>query len=97
MLMGGRFEPAVEVLKILSPLPLMLSATYSCGQLCLLPLRKDRTVLRIVFVAAAVNLCCSFILGPRWGHIGMATTVLISESLVALSLFSNVLRLRELF
>ena len=97
MLMGRNFEPAVEVLRILSPLPLALSITYSCGQLCLLPLRKDRTVLRVVFFAAAVNLICSFTLGPRWGHVGMAATVLISESVVASSLAWNVLRSREVF
>jgi PST family polysaccharide transporter len=94
-LMGGRFEPAVLVLKILSPLPLLLGTTFSCGQLWLLPLRRDRTVLRIGFIAAAVNLICSFTLGPRWGHVGMATSVLISESVVASSLLWNVLRLRD--
>jgi PST family polysaccharide transporter len=97
MLMGGRFEPAVTVLRILSPLPLALATTYSCGQLCLLPLRKDRTVLRIVFIAALINLCCSFTLGPRWGHLGMAATVLISESVVACSLAWNVFRLKDVF
>jgi PST family polysaccharide transporter len=97
MLMGGRFEPAVRVLKILSPLPLLLATTFACGQLFLLPLRRDKTVLRVVFFAAAVNLTGSFILGPRWGHVGMATTVLISETVVASSLAWNVLRLREVF
>jgi PST family polysaccharide transporter len=95
ILMGGRFEPAVLVLKILSPLPLLLATTFSCGQLWLLPLRKDRTVLRVGFAAAAVNLICSFTLGPRWGHVGMAATVLVSESVVASSLLWNVLRLRD--
>jgi polysaccharide transporter, PST family len=96
ILMGGRFAPAVLVLKILSPLPLLLATTFSCGQLWLLPLRRDRTVLRVGFTAAAVNLICSFTLGPRWGHVGMAATVLISESVVASSLLWNVLRLRDL-
>ena len=94
-LMGSNFEPAVKVLKILSPLPLALSITYSCGQLCLLPLRRDRTVLRVVICAAVINLVCSFTLGPRWGHVGMAVTVLISECVVAASLAWNVLRLRD--
>jgi PST family polysaccharide transporter len=95
ILMGGRFEPAVVVLKILSPLPLLLATTFSCGQLWLLPLRKDRTVLRVGFLAAAVNLTCSFTLGPRWGHVGMAITVLVSEAVVALCLLWNVVRLRD--
>ena len=94
-LMGGRFEPAVNVLRILSPLPFTIATTYSCGQLFLLPMRKDSTVLRIVFATAAVNLICSFTLGPRWGHVGMATSVLISETLVAASLAWNVFRARR--
>ncbi|MDP9054613.1 MAG: flippase [Acidobacteriota bacterium] len=95
MLMGARFEPAVKVLRILSPLPFALATTFACGQLYLLPLRRDATVLHVVFFAAAVNLAGSFILGPRWGHIGMAVTVLISETIVASSLAWNVLRLRK--
>jgi O-antigen/teichoic acid export membrane protein len=83
------------VLKILSPLPLLLATTFSCGQLWLLPLRKDRTVLRVGFLAAAVNLMCSFTLGPRWGHVGMAVTALVSEAVVAFSLLWNVVRLRD--
>jgi PST family polysaccharide transporter len=97
ILMGGHFEPAVRVLRILSPLPFALGTTYSCGQLCLLPLRKDKMVLRVVFLAAAINLACSFTLGPRWGQVGMAITVLISESFVAVTLAWNVLRLPDAF
>lgn len=91
--MGSQFGPAILVLKILSPLPLLLAVTFASGQLWLLPLGKDAIVLRIVFCAAAVNLSLSFILSTMWGHVGMATTVLVSESLVAGSLLWNVVRL----
>lgn len=93
ILMGGRFEPAVHVLQILSPLPMLLSVTFSSGQLWLLPNGKDRTILRVVFRAALVNLCLSFLLAPRWGHLGMAWAVLVSESVVAGCLLWNVIRL----
>jgi len=92
VLMGGRFEPAVMVLRILSPLPLLLAVTFSCGQLWLLPRKIDRPVLRIVIAAAVLNILMSFVLAPRWGHTGMAVTVLISESVVAASLTASVLR-----
>jgi polysaccharide transporter, PST family len=95
ILMGSRFEPAVQLLRIMSPIPLLLATTFAFGQLCLLPLHKDRAILRVVLFAAAVNLTGSFTLGPRWGHIGMAFTVLISEVVVAFSLTWNVLRLRS--
>jgi PST family polysaccharide transporter len=82
-LMGGRFDPAVRALEILSPLPVLLAMTFSFGQLWLLPRKQDRPVLRIVMTAAAVNLSLSFLLAPRFGHLGMSMAVLISESAVA--------------
>jgi hypothetical protein len=69
--------------------------TCSCGQPGLLPRRRDRLILYAV--VAAVNLPGSFTLSPAWGHIGMAITVLLSESVVALRLAWNVLRWREVF
>jgi len=92
ILMGGRFEPAVRVLQILSPLPLLIAVTFSCGQLFLFPLQKDRTALRAVIRSAAINLCLSCLLSPRWGHTGMALAVLVSEAAVAGSLLWNVVR-----
>lgn len=94
VLMGQAFDPSVTVLKILSPLPFLLSITFSTGQLWLLPRRRDRTVSHIVFRAAFLNLILSFYLGRRWEHIGMASTVLIAESVVAGSMLWNALRLR---
>ena len=94
-LMGGRFEPAVRVLRILSPLPLLLAVTFASGQLWLFPLRQDRAVLRVVLRAAIVNVCLSFLLAPRWSHIGMASAVLISEFVVASSLLWNVALVRR--
>ncbi|MBZ5579519.1 MAG: flippase [Acidobacteriia bacterium] len=95
VLMGGRFEPAVGVLRILSPLPFLLATTFASGQMWLFPLQKDRTVLRVVVRAALINVSLSFLLGPKWGHLGMASAVLISESVVAGSLLWNVLRLER--
>jgi polysaccharide transporter, PST family len=94
LLMGQSFGPAVTVLRILSPLPLLLAVTFSSGQLWLLPQRKDKTVSHIVFRAAFLNLFLSFYLGRNWGHVGMALTVLIAESVVAGSMVWNALRLR---
>ncbi|HEX4277458.1 MAG TPA: flippase [Bryobacteraceae bacterium] len=86
VLMGRSFEPAATVLKILSPIPLLLAITFSSGQLWLIPHRRDKIVSHIVFCAAILNLGLSFYLGRKWAHIGMASTVLISESAVAVSM-----------
>ena len=93
VLLGEGFEPAVRVLRILSPLPMLLAATFSSGQFWLLPLHKDATVTRAVICAALLNISLSFILGRNWGHVGMAFTVLVSESVVAFSLLYALARL----
>jgi PST family polysaccharide transporter len=86
LLMGSSFEPAVTVLRILSPLPLLLAVTFSSGQLWLIPHGRDKVVSHVVICAAALNLGLSFWLGRRWAHTGMAVTVLISEAVVAVSM-----------
>jgi O-antigen/teichoic acid export membrane protein len=93
LLMGGRFEPAIRALQILSGLPLVLSITFSSGQLWLLPRQKDWIVLRVVFRAALVNLLLSFMLAPTFGHVGMAFAVLASESVVGFTLGWSALQL----
>lgn len=94
-LMGAGFQPAVRVLQILSPLPLLLGVTFASGQLWLLPRHKEGIVLRLVLRAAVANLLLSFLLAPRFGQLGMALAVLASESLVAFSMLWNVLRREE--
>jgi PST family polysaccharide transporter len=86
LLMGRSFEPAVVVLRILSPIPLLLAITFSSGQLWLIPHGRDKVVSHIVFCAAILNLCLSFWLGRKFAQVGMASTVLISESAVAVSM-----------
>jgi PST family polysaccharide transporter len=93
MLMGAGFEPAVRVLRLLSPLPLLLALAFASGQLWLFPLREDRAVLRVVWRAAAVNLCLSLLLAPVWNQIGMALAVLIAEFFVAANLLWCVVRI----
>ena len=94
-LLGGRFEPAVQVLRILSPLPFLLGITFSCGQLWLLPMSKDGRVTQVVICAAVLNVGLSLFVGKRWGHVGMAWTVLISEAVVSQSLLWTVVTMAK--
>lgn len=85
-LLGANFEQATRVLRILSPLPLLLAMSFSAGQLWLLPLRRDSAINRSIYGAGLLNLLLSFLLAPTWGHTGMAWTVLLSEAFAAISL-----------
>ena len=79
LLAGPNFAPAIPVLRLYSILPLVLSITYSVGLQWLLPLGRDRDVNRIIIGGGCVNLILSCILAPRFGAMGMATSVLLSE------------------
>jgi PST family polysaccharide transporter len=82
ILMGKDFAPAVDVLRLLAVLPPILSLTHSLGLQWLLPLGRERTVNRIMISAGILNVVLALILCPRYGHMGMATAVVISESYV---------------
>jgi polysaccharide transporter, PST family len=79
LLAGPSFAPAVPVLRLYSILPLMLSITYSVGLQWLLPIGRDRVVNRIILGGGCLNLILSCLLAPRFGAMGMATSVLLSE------------------
>jgi PST family polysaccharide transporter len=83
ILMGPGFEPAVGVLRILSALPLIIAVTESVGLQWLLPQGRDMSVTKIIFGGGFLNLALSFVLAPRFGHIGMAWAVVTAETFVA--------------
>lgn len=92
LLAGPSFRPAVPVLKLYSILPFMLSITYSVGLQWLIPLGRDRTVNRIIIGGGCLNLLFSCMLAPRFGAMGMASSVLLSELYVCMNMVWVVLR-----
>lgn len=92
LLLGGEFEPAIEVLRILSALPILLSVTYSVGFQWLLPYDNDALINRIILAAGLINLMLSFALARPFGHVGMAWAVVSSEAFVAVSMVAAVWR-----
>lgn len=96
LLMGAAFEPAVAALRILSALPVLLSITYSIGFQWLLPFGKDAVINRIILTAGVLNVTMSFLLAPRFAHVGMAWTVVSSEAFVSICMVIAVLRIAPL-
>jgi PST family polysaccharide transporter len=92
LLMGAAFEPAVAALRILSALPVLLSITYSIGFQWLLPHGKDALINRIIIAAGILNVTMSFLLAPRFAHVGMAWAVVCSEAFVSICMVIAVLR-----
>jgi PST family polysaccharide transporter len=81
-LAGPKFAAAIPVLRLYSILPFMLSITYSVGLDWLLPLGRDHDVNRIIIGGGCLNLALSCLLAPRFGAMGMASSVLLSELFV---------------
>jgi PST family polysaccharide transporter len=92
LLLGGEFAPAVEALRILAILPLLLSITYSVGFQWLLPFGKDAVINQIILAAGLTNVALSFLLARPYLHVGMAWAVVSSEALVAISMVAVVSR-----
>ncbi len=92
-LLGGEFAPAVEVLRVLSVLPFLLSVTYAVGFQWLLPFGKDALVNRIILTAGLINLALSFLLARPFAHVGMAWAVVVAEAFVAISMVTAVWRM----
>jgi O-antigen/teichoic acid export membrane protein len=89
---GSEFVEAVTILRILSPLPIVLAVTYSVGLQWLLPLGRDATVNRLIMGGGAINLLLAFMLAPTHGGTGMAVSVLCAEASVACGMVAVVLR-----
>lgn len=97
MLMGQAFAPAVNVLRILAVLPLLLSVTYSVGLQWLLPLGRDSAVNHIILAAGCLNLVLAAGLAPSLRHIGMALAIVSAELFVAVAMVRVVLTSTSLF
>jgi PST family polysaccharide transporter len=82
-LLGGGFQPAINVLRILALLPPLIAVTQSMGYQWLLPHGRERTVNRIIIGAGLLNVTLAVFLAPRFAHIGMALAVVCSEVFVA--------------
>ena len=94
LLLGGEFAPAVDALRILAVLPLLLSVTYSVGFQWLLPFGKDGVINQIILAAGLTNVALSFLLARPFQHVGMAWAVVASEAFVAISMVTVVSRTR---
>jgi PST family polysaccharide transporter len=83
---GSDLRPAVTVLRIFALLPPLLSVTYSIGLQWLLPLGEDAKVNRIFLTAGALNLVTALLVAPVYQHIGMAVSVLFSETYACIAM-----------
>ena len=82
LLLGSRFLPSVDVLRALALLcPLIAINTVLVYQ-WLLPRFLDASLTRLTLTAGVINVCFALLLAPRYGAVGMAWAVVLTEVFV---------------
>lgn len=87
-ILGLQYLPSINVIRVLSFLPLLIAANNVFGTQIMLPFGKDKSFTAIVFVAGLINLLLAFILSPVWQEVGMGVAVLVSEVFVTFAMFA---------
>ena len=87
VILGTDYYPAVPIMQLLAPLPLLIGIASSFGQFIMLPFQRDRARLIVFAVAGMTNILLAYLLTPLWSGNGMAVAVLISEFIVTISFF----------
>lgn len=83
-LFGVSFVPAIESLKILSPLVVVFSLAYFLGHIVLMATGNERIIVYSTIVGAIVNFCLNIILIPMYQHCGASLASLVAEIIVTL-------------
>src|SRR3990167_5036398 len=87
ILLGHEFDNSIDVLRILGILPLIIGITMSLNMQFTLPFGKDRAYTIIHVLAGPINLLLAFLLVPVWHQIGMAISLVITESVICVFSF----------
>ncbi len=76
------FEPAINIIRILAPLPFIVSISAVFGIQIMLPFKHDKAFTQILISAVFVNIILGLILTSIWDARGMAFAVLCTESII---------------
>lgn len=96
LLLGPGYQESVPVLRWLSLIAPLMAIGNVLGIQWMLPMGMDRAFNVVISLAGLLNLGLSISLAPRFGAMGMAFAVVLSELFVACSITALLLRLRRL-
>lgn len=82
ILSGKEFVPAINTMRILVPLILVLGIGNLFGTQVLMPLGKEKKIFFSVFMGALINFIINLILIPKFKQNGAAISTIIAESTV---------------
>lgn len=79
---GTGYEGAILPLQIMAPLFFLIGYDQIIVLQTLLPLNKDKIILRNSSLAAAVGITTNILLVPKFGSIGSAMVLILAEMVV---------------
>lgn len=86
ILLGSQFKPSVAVIRVLSPIIFLIALSNVLGIQVMLPFGKDQAFTFTLFSAGALNVLFAVLFASRWGAMGMALAVLLSELFVTVTM-----------
>jgi len=92
IVVGSKFIPSINVLRIIVFLPLIILLSNIYGIQIMLNLGYKKEFSRIILFAGIVNLILSFILVPMYFEIGTSIAVVITECIVTFGMYDFVRR-----
>lgn len=92
LFLGPHYGDAVRVLRILSPIPLLVAASNAMGAQWMLALRLDRAFAALLGTAAGINLLLAPVLAWKYGPEGLAWGVVAVEAWVTLAMLLHLSR-----
>jgi len=87
LIFGNKFIDAVNTLRILSFIPLIIGLSNVFGIQGLLNLKKDNYVYGITTIGAIIGITLNFLLVPIYKHNGTAISWLITEIIITLLMY----------
>ena len=88
VILGRGYEQVVPVLRVLALAIPTVSCSVVMGCQCMLPLGMDKAFNVITIVAGIFNVALALLVVPRYAHIGMAWSIVMTELLVSVCQFT---------
>ena len=82
VLFGAEFQETIPLVRILSPIILIISISYLCGSIVLTAINKEKYLLYATLAGACINITLNAILIPLYHGEGAAVASVVAELLV---------------
>jgi len=82
LVFGSQYEATIDVLRWLALLPFLVGLSNVLGIHTMIAMGMNKVVSRILVSAGAINLVLLLVLAPRFGAVGAAMSVVVTEFFV---------------